>query len=124
MQIALERIEQQLNSIRSYSSGSVEVSNKVYHESIIIMPKGSIQPWQPQTYQQLTASHFEIIAEFKPQIVLLGTGNKLILPSRELRLAWQKMSLVVEYMDTAAACRTYNLLITEDRHVIAALLLS
>jgi len=124
MQIALESISGQVNQIRSYQQGSILVNDKTYNESIIVAPKIPVRIWAPQAYTELKVEHLSFIAELKPQIVLFGTGHKMLFPCPEIRLAIQKMQLGVEFMDTAAACRTYNILLAEDRNVVAALLIN
>jgi uncharacterized protein len=58
----------------------------------------------------------------KPGIILIGCGPKFLTPPKELRLAMKEKGAVLEWMDTGAACRTYNVLLTEERHVVAALI--
>lgn len=124
MQIALEDFRGQTNYIRAYQPGSIQVNDKTYSQSIIIAPNVPVALWKPLLYQELTVSDFALIAEFKPQILLLGTGEMMRFPSPELRLAINKLTPGVEYMSTSAACRTYNVLLAENRNVVAALLIN
>ena len=124
MQIALETLSSEVNQIRSYQQGSIQVNDKIYDQSIIIAPKAPVKLWAPQSYAELKVEHLSCVAEFKPQIILFGTGYKMLFPGPEIRLVIQKLQLGVEFMDTAAACRTYNILLAEDRNVVAALLIA
>ncbi|MDP2247911.1 MAG: Mth938-like domain-containing protein, partial [Nitrosomonadales bacterium] len=73
-------------------------------------------------FESLTVEHFEKIAELKPEVVLLGTGNKHRFIHPRLTAPLTALGISVECMDTAAACRTYNILMAEGRHVAAALI--
>ena len=85
------------------------------------MPDHIIENWQAQTFQQLTAEHFELLFPFQPEIVLLGTGTTLCFPSPSITKELTALKIGVEVMDTNAACRTYNILMAEGRNVAAAL---
>jgi uncharacterized protein len=85
---------------------------------------------QPQTWDAADTANFEAAARSLVRIfgdmqtvVLLGTGSKLVFPPVEVRRIWAQAGLSVEVMDTAAACRTFNLLVGEGRDAHAALLL-
>lgn len=122
MQIALERVPNALNQIRSYEQGQILINNTTYQESIIVKPACEIKRWVPQYFSELKVEHLQFIEELKPQVIILGTGDKIYFPHPELRLALQKYHCCIEFMDTAAACRTYNVLVSENRDVLAALL--
>ena len=68
-------------------------------------------------------SHFDEIVKRKSEIVLLGTGQQQRFPSIDFRRSLVQIGLNLEVMDTAAACRTYNLLVSEDRDVAAAVII-
>lgn len=123
MQIALDNATASVNQIRAYQSNYIQVNEQVYRESIIVAPRAAVKTWLPRTHDELKVEHFAFINELKPQVVLLGMGLKMHFPCPEIRLALQKMAIGFEFMDTAAACRTYNVLLAEDRNVVAALLL-
>jgi uncharacterized protein len=123
MQIALEPITA-YNQIRSYQPGYIGVNSSVYEHSIIVAPSLEVMSWAPRTYADLLPEHFDFLLTSKPQFILLGTGYKMHLPCPEIRLALQKIGVGIEFMDTAAACRTYNVLLTENRDVVAALLIT
>ena len=77
--------------------------------------------WEPQTLSELSEPHLQPVAELQPEVVLIGTGARLVQPSSEQRIALIKLGIGHEVMDTAAACRTYNVLVAEGRKVVAAL---
>ena len=108
--------------IKSYHQGIFTVNEITHSCSIIIMPDQLISPWRPQNIEALQTEDFQLLLDFQPQIVLLGTGKSLIFPNRDLFSNLYEKKIGVEIMDTKAACRTYMLLMAEGRKVAAALL--
>ncbi|HXH03308.1 MAG TPA: Mth938-like domain-containing protein [Candidatus Competibacteraceae bacterium] len=108
--------------IRAYATGSVTVSDRVLTRSAVITPDG-IHDWAPQTFAELSEEHFADLLELNPEIVLLGTGARQRFPHPSLTRALLARGIGVEVMDTAAACRTYNIILAEGRRVVAALLM-
>jgi uncharacterized protein len=68
-------------------------------------------------------NHVEQILALKPELIIIGTGNKLVFPAVELYSSIIQHGIGVDFMDTGAACRTYNILMSEDRDVVAGLIL-
>lgn len=112
-----------INVVRSYHPGKVVIKDQTYESSMIITPQKIIPNWQPQEFDDFEPSHFVPIADLEPEIVVLGTGNTLRFPDPSLTACLTNLNIGVEVMDTAAACRTYNILAQENRHVVAALLM-
>lgn len=110
-------------AIRGYTAGEVVVNETVYTDSLIVTPQQVIPGWPPRVFQDLAAEHFESIARLRPEIVLLGTGQRLRFPSPALLAVLMRERIGYEVMDTGAACRTYNILMAEGRRVAAALLM-
>lgn len=111
-------------SIRSYGPGWIKVNDQEIRRSVIVTPEQLVLDWEPQIFADLVEAHFERIAELEPEIVLLGTGSRQRFPHPRLTQALLGHGIGVEVMDTAAACRTYNVIMLEGRRVAAALLLS
>ena len=109
--------------IRAFRPGLIQVNEKTYTRSLIISPTKLIENWIPQAISELSAHSFDIISELKPDILLIGTGSKLIFLPAEMYGELINQGIGVEIMDTSAACRTYNALSAEDRRVIAALII-
>lgn len=101
----------------------VEISHARYSRSVLVLPRQIITDWNASTITTLTEAHFEKIAALKPEIVLLGTGRKIQFPHPRLWRSLVDLGIGMECMDTGAACRTYNILMSEGRHVAAALML-
>jgi uncharacterized protein len=91
------------------------------NNSCLISGGQLIEEWPPQAMSELTAEHLQAVAEMAPEVLLLGSGSRIQFPSREQLAALVKLGIGYEVMDTAAACRTYNVLISEGRNVVAAL---
>ena len=109
--------------IRAYSAGQVTVNNEVIAASVIVMPHQLHRDWGPERFADLTAGHIEALAAIAPEIVLLGTGPRLQFPQPALLTSLMSKGIGVEVMDTSAACRTYNILMSEGRNVAAALIM-
>jgi uncharacterized protein len=107
--------------VTCYDVGWIQVNGQPFHRSLIVMPDQLVTDWPPQSYAELEAAHFEVLAQLKPEMVLLGTGNRQQFPQPRLLQSLLAKGIGVETMDTAAACRTYNIIMLEGRRVAAAL---
>lgn len=90
-------------------------------ESCLLSATTLIDNWPPQQLAELTAEHLQAISKLKPEVVLLGSGSQMRFPQPEQLAALVKLGVGYEVMDTAAACRTFNVLVGEGRAVVAAL---
>lgn len=111
-------------AITGYGPDWVRVGERTFRQSLIVTPVEIISDWPPQSFAALTAAHFDCIAALKPEIVLLGAGGRQRFPAPALLRALLAAGVGVEAMTTAAACRTYNVIMLEGRRVAAALLLA
>jgi uncharacterized protein len=110
-----------LNTFTGYGPGFVLVNDARHETSVIVMPE-HLQAWDARDFASLEAAHFAPIVALKPELVLLGTGDKLRFPHPALTRALAEARIGLEVMDLQAACRTYNILMAEERKVAAALL--
>jgi uncharacterized protein len=78
--------------------------------------------WDITNFDQLDITSFDALTDIQTDLVLLGCGSSMRLPSRALRDAWKSQGLNIELMETGAACRSYNFLLSEGRQVAAALI--
>ena len=111
------------NLIRTYAPGHIDVNQEAYTRSLIVLPGRVIPDWPPQAFSDLTAAHFEALAALAPEIVVLGTGQRQRFPGADILAPLIKAGIGWEVMDSGAACRTYNILMSEGRNVAAALLM-
>ena len=95
----------------------------IIKKSVTIRTDGSIESWQPQIFSDFRPDHFVGFTEKSPEILLIGTGQKLRFPAQDNLTVIQQNNLGYEIMDTAAACRTFNVLVAEGRDVILAILM-
>jgi uncharacterized protein len=111
------------NLVRSYGAGQVRIGETSLTASVIVTAGAIISPWRPQSVQDLAAADLEPLLGLAPEVVLLGTGARQQFPDPQLLRILYEQRIGVEVMDTSAACRTYNVLVTEGRNVAAALIL-
>jgi uncharacterized protein len=111
------------NTFTAYGPGWVEVNEVRHTTSIIVMPEGDILPWQVQRFAELDATSFLPILPLAPEIVIFGSGDKLRFAPAQVLRDFASKRIGIETMDLFAACRTYNILMTEGRKVAAALLI-
>ena len=110
-----------LNTFSGYGEGYVLVNGQRHSNNVIVMPE-QLLPWGATSFDALTEADFEVIAGLNPEILLLGTGPKQRFPHPRLTRVLAAKRVGVEAMDLQAACRTYNILMAEERRVAAALL--
>lgn len=113
--------------ITAYGQGDdgrfVEVNKQKYTQNLIVMANQLILDWQAADFASLNVAHFEQLIELKPEVVLLGTGNTHQFLHPKIYQNLTEQGIPLECMTTAAACRTYNILMSEGRNVVAVLLI-
>ena len=109
--------------IQSYRNGVITVNNEQFKRSFIVSPTKLIPDWPPVSFPDIATHHIQQIIALQPEIIILGTGARLHFPTPELIEDIFKLDIGFEVMDTGAACRCYNLLVSEARNVAAGLLM-
>jgi len=109
--------------ITGYGEGYIEVNKQRHERSLVVMPERLWTDWSATTFEALAAGDLEALAALGQEVILLGTGNLLRFPRPELMRPLLQAGIGLEVMDVYAACRTYNILVAEERKVAAALLL-
>jgi uncharacterized protein len=122
MELNLDTGEGQYH-IRGYGAGFIQINDEKIDHSIIVTTNKLIDPWPPQSLAELNTTHFLLLFDLNPSIVLLGTGLHLSFPDTAILADFYTKKIGIEVMDTAAACRTYAVLMAEGRNVAAALLI-
>ena len=110
------------NAITAYAEGEIRMRDRVFRASLIATREAVIEKWNPAAVEELGIGDFARLLELAPDIVILGTGATQRLPPPELYAAFAAHRIGLEVMDTGAACRTYNLLLSEFREVALALI--
>ncbi|MGD9842177.1 MAG: Mth938-like domain-containing protein, partial [Steroidobacteraceae bacterium] len=111
------------NYIRSYTAASVELATQCIVSNCLIAPEQVITDWSARNVSSLSETDLQPIFALKPELVILGTGVLQQFPAAAIRAAFLARKIGFEVMDLGAACRTFNVLLSEDRQVVAALLL-
>lgn len=104
-----------------YADDHVMVNKERFESSIVVRAEEVRSDWHVSTFDELNESHFEYFLALQPEVLLLGTGMQQHFAHPRLYRALTNAGIGVECMDTPAACRTYNILVAEDRKVIAAI---
>jgi len=121
MKFTLE--ERQAVTVRHVERGLLKIGTESVTENVVLF-RNRIRPgWDAETVEALTEADFADLMAERPEIVILGTGWQPALPPRELVFAMARRGIGFETMDTPAACRTFNILLSEDRDAAAILLL-
>lgn len=113
-----------VNLIRGYSPQEIRIGEHRLRASCIVTADTLISEWAPASFAELLPAHLEAILALKPELVLLGTGPTQRFPPGTIRAALTERGVGLEVMDLGAACRTFNVLVQEERQVAAALFLS
>ena len=109
--------------IRSFSEGRLHVNDQIIDTNVILTSDEIIADWSPASLENLSIADFELALARSPEVILLGTGLKQRFPNMQLITEVVRQGIGFEIMNTAAACRTFNVLASEQRQVVAALFL-
>lgn len=108
--------------VESYGGGGFRVSGESYQGSVLVLPEAT-QPWPVTSIEELSEASLEpLLDSGKVEILLIGCGSKARPVAADLRQRVRARGAVIDVMDTGAACRTYNVLLAEERRVAAALI--
>lgn len=121
MDLTLEKPGEHL-FIRSVSAAGIQVVDEIYTVPVILSAQRVIPDWAVTRVEDIEEHHLEQILDLQPEVVLIGGGAKqsFLLP-RQLMFFYSR-NVGVEIMTTTAACRTFNVLVSEYRSVVAALI--
>ena len=112
-----------VQTLTAHGPGWVAVNNERIENSVVVGSRGERFAWDCSRFDELGAEHFAQLAELGAELIIFGSGSRIRFP----RPVWLQPLMArrtgVETMDTGAACRTYNILAGEGRHVVAALLI-
>lgn len=115
-----------LNLITAYSEAYIEINKQRFGHSLIVMPELCLHDWDVKHCTEIGLSQvaklIELHRSHKIEVLLLGTGEKQHFLTGAPYFALVEKGIAIECMSTAAACRTYNILMSEGRQVMAALI--
>ena len=98
------------------------INGQTFTQHVVVPWQGEVFAWAPLGFEGLSAEDFGLLLSLQPELVVFGSGSRLRFAAPGLQRALINARIGVETMDTAAACRTYNVLLGEGRRVVAALL--
>jgi uncharacterized protein len=108
-------------SVRRVTATEIMIGNKVWTRPVALTESGVIPDWRPAPVESLSIDDLAPLIAAQPELIIVGTGEKQVLPNRDLMFAMARRGVGLEMMDTAAAARTFNVLLSEGRSVAAAL---
>jgi len=111
-----------VNLIRRYGADYIVIGNEEIRSSCIVSVD-ALSPWPPRSVDELTADSLAPLFALTPEVVVLATGAIQRFPRVSLRAEFATRRIGLEVMEIGAACRTYNVLVSEERKVLAAVLL-
>lgn len=120
MQINLETAD--INSIQSYSDSEIKINHLTYSKSIIISQEKLISDWSVSSVHDLNESCLEPIIALKPEVIIIGHNQLGQFVSAKLIHDLAKQGIGIECMSIGAACRTFNVLLSEMRAVVLGIL--
>jgi uncharacterized protein len=112
-----------VNAVARLEPGRIWIHQTLFEASVLVPWVGAVAPWPIAQVDQLRAEHFEQLLGFEPELVIFGSGSRQQFVSPQLYRSLIERRIGIETMDTAAACRTFNVLASEGRKVLGALLL-
>jgi uncharacterized protein len=115
--------KQSLNTVTRYDANYIEINEIRFESSIFLMPEGEIGHWNVRRFEDLQQTDFSHILDIKPALVIFGSGQKIRFPKPALLQNLIQARIGFETMDTQAACRTYNILMSEGRFVMGLFLI-
>jgi uncharacterized protein len=109
--------------IQGYRPGGFTIGGARHQGSVLVLPDRTI-PWEVGAFDDLTLESLAPLGGHQPpvEILIVGSGARFAMVSAAFRAALRDQGMAVECMDTRAACRTFNVLLAEDRRVAAALI--
>jgi len=111
-----------VQTLTAHGPGWVAINNERVESSVVVGSRGERFEWDCSRFDQLGAEHFAQLAALGAELIIFGSGARIRFPQAAWLQPLMAQRTGVETMDTPAACRTYNILASEGRHVVAALL--
>jgi uncharacterized protein len=111
------------NLVRGYGNGELRINDDIYRSAIIVSASKLRAAPDIGSVEDLARLDPSRILEFDPELILVGTGQRQIFPAAAFRAQFLSAGIGIEVMDTGAACRTFNVLVAEQRPVVALLML-
>ena len=121
MRFTLE--EHATNSVYKVGPEGITVGTELITDSVILTPDQIFRNWPVKSVATITEQDFAPAIEAECDVIVFGTGDRPVFPPRAVVFAFARMGIGFEAMDTVAACRTFNILVSEGRRAAAGLIL-
>jgi len=108
--------------IHSLGPEAIQIVETRYADSLILSPEEGVAKWSVSDVAELETQHLQPILAWRPDVVLLATGRRQRFPDRSIQIEMLRNNIGLEVMTLEAAARTFNILASEDRRVVAALI--
>lgn len=110
-------------TVRHVEEGKIKIGDEELTDNVVLFRDKIQRGWHPADIENPTSQDLADLIVEKPEVIIFGTGWQTRLPPRELVFALARQGIGFEMMDTPAACRTFNILISEDRDAAAVLII-
>lgn len=108
--------------MRAVSAAGITVAEETYATPVILSPDSVEADWQVRSVEDVSEDALQAVLGLRPELVIIGTGASQRFLEPELMMLFHRSGVGIEVMDTRAACRTFNILVMEERRVVAALI--
>lgn len=110
-------------AIQAYHEDAISINGRRFEQSLVVAPQHLQPEWPVDSMEQLSAEQLQKLVDLQPEVIIIGTGKQIRFPHPEVYAHVVQQGVGIEFMDSGAACRTYNVLLSEDRAVVAAIIL-
>ena len=110
-------------TVRHVEKGMIRIGEETLTENVLLFRDSIVRGWSPKEDDDLREDDLADLIAKRPEIIIFGSGWRTRLPPRDLVFALARQGIGFETMNTPAACRTFNILVSEDRDVAAVLLI-
>jgi uncharacterized protein len=118
-----EHRDSNINTVKSYQTGMVKINGDTYQKSLHLTQHSITPDWDCSDITQLDKALIDDLIKNDIELIILGTGEEQVFPDFELFAYCRSQNVGLDVMANDAACRTYNILTTEDRNVCLALII-
>ncbi len=118
-----EHRDSNVYAVKRYEPGEVKINDQVVNQSCFLNQKELVREWSCNHISKLEERHLDQLMSLNPEVIILGTGEQQVFPEPRLFAHCARKGIGLEVMNNVAACRTYNVLTTEDREVVLALIM-
>ena len=110
-----------LNIIDAYDQNSVTIKNNTYKNGVIIFPEKIINKFSIKDYKDLNNNNLYEVFKYKPELILIGSNLKNKILDNAVQILFIEKKIPFESMNFDSACRTFNILLSEQRKAVLIL---